>query len=131
MRIDNMKTRGFTLAELMGVIIIIAFLLIFALPNIINFVKSSNKKIGDITLDLIYSASKDYVNENKNEFPKVEENIYCIPLRDLVDDGKLKSPIKLSSNSEDITDTMQVEVIYDEKFKYELKDNCVERKASD
>lgn len=124
-----MKTRGFTLAELMGVIIIIALLLIFALPNIINFIKSSNKKIGDVTLDLIYSASEDYVNENKNEFPKVEENIYCIPLRDLVDDGKLKSPIKLSSNSEDVTDTMQVEVIYDEKFKYELKDNCVERRV--
>lgn len=118
--------KGFTLIELMGVIIILALLLVLSLPNIINFIKSSNKKIDSINLDLIYSAADNYISENKGDFPKIKENVYCIPLKDLVEDNKLKSPIKLSDSDEDITDKKSVEVTYDNKFKYELKSDCVE-----
>lgn len=119
--------KGFTLIELMGVIIILALLLTLSLPSIINFVKSSNDKTDKINLDLIYSATDSYISENKNDYPRIKENVYCIPLKDLVEDNKLKSPIKFSDSDEDITDKKQVEVTYDDKFKYELKSDCVEK----
>lgn len=126
-----MKKNGFTLIELMGVIIILALLIALSLPSIINFIKSSNDKTDKISLDLIYSATDSYIKENRSDYPKVKENIYCIPLKDLVDDNKLKSPIKFSDSDEDITEKKVVEVTYSDKFKYQLKNDCVEKKVSE
>lgn len=125
------KKGGFTLIELMGVIIILALLIALSLPSIINFIKSSNDKTDKFNLDLIYSAAESYIKEYKNDYPKVKENVYCISLRELVDDGKLKTPIKLSDSDEDITNKKSVEVTYSDKFQYELKSDCVEKRVSE
>ena len=126
-----MKKNGFTLMELMGVIVILSLLIVLCLPSIVNFIKSSNDETDKITLDLIYNATENYIKEYKNDYPKIKENVYCIPLIDLVDDGKLKSPIKFSDSEEDITNKKIVEVTYDGKFKYELKSECIEKKVTE
>lgn len=120
--------RGFTLIELLGVMIILALLVILTFPNIINFIKSSSEKNDNMNLNLIYNATDLYIKENKNDFPKVNGNSYCITLQDLVDNGGLKSPIILSNSNDDITNLKSVQVNYQDKFTYELKDNdkCIE-----
>ncbi len=122
--------RGFTLIELLGVMIILALLVIFTFPNIVNFIKSSSEKNDNMNLNLIYNAADLYIKENKNNFPKVNGNSYCITLEDLVDSGNLKTPIVLSDSNDDITSLKSVQVIYQDKFTYELKDSdkCVENK---
>ena len=67
------------------------------------------------------------MKDNKTYFKKDEKNTYCISLNVLAQEGYLESPITLSSSDEDITSaesTKTVKIIYDEKFKYELVDEC-------
>lgn len=124
-----MKNNGFTLVELLGVIIILALLTILVFPSIINSVKSSGEKTDALTLDMIYRASELYISNHKSDFIKKEGNKYVISLKDLVAEDLLASPIKLSDSDIDITNTKSVQVIYSNgKFTYELKNSgeCVE-----
>lgn len=115
--------KGFTLIELLGVIIIIALLTVIIFPNIINSVKNSSNKTDELTLELIYNASDLFISNHQNDFPKQNGNKYIIQLKDLVEEGHLVSPIKLSDSENDITDEKCIQVTYDDGYDYELKDN--------
>ena len=118
-----MKNKGFTLIELLGVIIILALLMILVFPSIINSVKSSSNKTDELTKNLIYNATELFIDSHVNEFPKVYGNKYTIGLWELVDEGLLASPIKLSDSDEDITNLKCIEATYTNDYEYKLI-NC-------
>ncbi|MBE6139659.1 MAG: prepilin-type N-terminal cleavage/methylation domain-containing protein [Firmicutes bacterium] len=123
-----MKNKGFTLIEVLGVVILIALLLLIVFPNIINFIKKSSDEQDRLTKELIFSAADSYIKDHINNFPKVdgiEDGIkYAIELKDLVDEGLLVSPIKYS-DSEDITNDKCVQVTYENnKYEKKLEDEC-------
>ena len=117
-----MKNKGFTLIELLGVIVILALLVVLVFPSIINSVRDSSKKTDRLTLELIYNAADLYIDNNMNKFPKMNGSKYVITLQNLVDEGLLVSPIKLSENDDDLTNRKCVQVSYNDGFQYELKD---------
>lgn len=118
-----MKNKGFTLMELLGVIVIISLLLIIVFPNITNSVKNSSKKTDKLTEDLIFNASDMYISNHSNLFTQVEGKKFEITLKDLVDDSLLVSPIKYEED-DDITKLKCVEVTYtNNKYHYELKNS--------
>jgi len=114
--------KGFTLIELLGVIIILALLVILVFPSIVNSVKNSSEKTDDLTLELIYNATDLYISNHKNDFSKKNGYKYIIDLSDLVDEGFLASPIKLSDSDVDITNNKCIQITYNDGYKYELKD---------
>ena len=118
-----MNKKGFTLVELLGVVLIIALLTILVFPNITGTVKESKQKTDDVTLKLIYGASELYIKNHPDLFPIGEGNKYIISLEDLVDDMLLVSPITFSNDSHDLTHSMSVQVTYDGNYSYELKHN--------
>ena len=127
-----MKNKGFTLMELLGVIVILSLLMIIVLPNIVNSVRNSSSKTDDATLKLIYDAANLYVSYDNESFPEENGNKYVIALSELVNQNMLKSPITLSDSNDDITNTKCVQVTYDNGYKYELKNNgeCSKRYLS-
>lgn len=124
-----MENKGFTLIELLGVIVILALLMIITFPSVINLIKSSSNEKDDLVMDLIYNATEMFIKDNRNSYPSVDGNSYCITLTDLIEHGDLKGPINL--NNEDVTNKKSVQVTYSDKFSYELKDSnsCIENKT--
>ena len=57
--------RGFTLVELLGVIIILSLLLLISLPSILNSVKRSSAKTDELTKELIYNATDLYMKNDR------------------------------------------------------------------
>ena len=115
-----MNNKGFTLAELLAVIIIISILTLLVLPSIVNSVRNSSEKIDKVTLNLIYDAADLYVSNHSSDFQKKDGNKYEITLQELIDEKILSYPVKLAD--EDITNKKCVEVSYNEGFSYELKE---------
>ncbi len=114
-----MKNRGYTLLELLGVIIILALLTTLVFPSIINSIKKSSDKIDSATMELISNAADLYIDNNLNDFIKNNGNKYEIKLQDLLDSSNLPNSINLSNK--DINDKC-VQVIYEnDKFSYTLK----------
>ena len=53
-----MKEKGFTLAEILGVIVIIGLILLLVGPAIVNRIRASREKVGKTTEELVYYAAK-------------------------------------------------------------------------
>ncbi len=58
------KQNGFTLVELLAVIVILGILLTFVSVNVIKNIKSSKKDVGEFTLSQIEDAAKTYALDN-------------------------------------------------------------------
>ena len=85
-----MKKKGFTLVEILGVIVIIGLLLLLVGPAIVNRITSKKAKVSKTTEKLITGASSQYVGENREIY---KPGKYCITIKQLVNDGKLTSPV--------------------------------------
>ena len=126
-----MKKRGFTLVELLAVLVLISALTLIAVPSIINYINKSKNDISKVTEQLIMSGVDLYVNENSNLFPKEVGNQYCATLKDVVTAKYLSDPIMDSvTNKEiDLNKFVKINYVYDSelkinKFNYELTDTC-------
>ncbi len=86
-----MKNKGFTLVEIMGVIVIVGLLLLLIVPNLVNRISGGKGRVTQVTKDIIYNGASQYIRENKNVY-KVGE--YCVLIKQLINDEKLKSPVK-------------------------------------
>ncbi len=120
--------KGFTLVELLAVIVILSLLMLIVFPRIINSIKNSLPKSDKLNEELVYSAANIYIQNNENYYKKKNNAVYCISLDDLVKEDLLKSPMTLSDSEEDITRTKSVQLTYKKGFIYNLinKDACKE-----
>lgn len=120
-----MKNKGFTLAELLGVIVIISILAIIVLPPIVNQFRKTEDKINNTTMKLIESATLLHMDNNKNTYPLLDGTNYCITIGQLIDAGILGDPVQYA-NGGNVSHSKFVKVaittIYD--IDYSLVDTC-------
>ena len=95
-----MNKKGFTLAELLGVIVIIAAMALIVLPPVINQISFQEDRIEEATKKIIEEAVYLYIDFNENEYPMTPSNRYCITLDSLVEAGLLERPLFFSGGNE-------------------------------
>ncbi len=115
-----MNKKGFTLAEILGVIVVISLLLLLIMPTIINKIAENSDKAGNAGDSLIFDASDNYINENASSN---KYGTFCIPIQDLIEDGKLVEPVVDVETGEDISDkTVRVTVEENGNITHEIVD---------
>lgn len=124
-----MKKKGFTLAELLGVLVIIALLLLLIIPGIINRLSKSEDEAKEAGGNIIYNAADQYIKEHPEEYPPGKSGRYCVTIRSLIEDGKLADPVIDVVTGEDVSDMSVMVTIYssgntDHEFK--KGDECEE-----
>lgn len=94
-----MTKKGFTLIELMGVIIILGALGLVVFPAVLNQMKKVDTNMSEATKKIIYSAADDYIADHKNDFQNQLENDTDISLEIslLVNEGYLSKDINFES----------------------------------
>ena len=117
--------KGFTLAEILGVIVIIGLLLILIVPPIINRISGSGDEAKDAENEFIYNAADVYINEHPEKYPPGKSGKYCILIQDLIDDGLLVEPVNDVVTGEDLSDKSVLVTIYSTGTKeYEIKEGA-------
>lgn len=95
-----MKNKGFTLAELLGAIVILAIIAVIAFPAVLGLLNSSQEETDKSMQDFAVSATREYVNDNMDSFPKAlatdtSEKTYGndgnIKIQTLLDEGYIDS----------------------------------------
>ncbi len=116
--------KGYTLVELLGVLVILALIISLVTPSIIDFFKKSSEEIDKQTLKLIYNASDLFISEHADSFSKTNGSEFEISFKDLETSNLLPSSIKATNGKKNISEEKCIQVTYlDDKYQYKLKDN--------
>lgn len=99
------KNRGFTLVELLAVLVVLGIIATISTPAIINQVKKSRSNINSANLKLIYSRGETYIREQ-------HKDITCVKILDIVDAGYLTKKEIVSEN-----------IDYNAYLKYNINNN--------
>ena len=121
--------KGFTLVEVLGVVVLIAIIFLISYTTILNHFKRSQDKIDENTFSLLKSATKDYMNDNKDDYPENNKNVFCIDVNTLIDNNYIDEDTVVSKDNKLLAKIMQVSY-KDSDYEYELVDSCKKRKKN-
>ena len=110
--------KGYTLVELLGVMIILGLILLISFPIIINQIKKSNEAISESTKLLIYNSAKLYINDREEDFPINPGITYYVAVETLVNEGLVSKSLK----DLDIKDYVKVTINEDKTLVFEIVD---------
>ena len=119
-----MNKKGFTLTEILGVITIVSLLLLLIIPSITNKIAQNSDKAKNAENNLIYVAVDNYIEKKEH----INNSTYCIPIKELIDEGELVEPIVDVETGEDISDKIvTVTIDKDGNKNYDISDEnkCV------
>ncbi len=87
--------KGFTLVELLGVIVVLAIVLIISVPTIINTFRRTNQNDFDTYLQNLYMATESYIESNRNYFEQlnVESGKAFISIKFLEEKGLIRQTV--------------------------------------
>lgn len=105
-----MKNKGFTLTELLGVITLLAIISIIAFPIIINQIDDGKKNVYDVTSKMVYTAADQYIEDNINNYPKLNGNVFCIPIETLISEDYITKKSVDKQNSKKLNSSMVVQI---------------------
>ena len=118
--------KGFTLVEVVGVIIILGIVALLAFPQLLNLIRNTNSKLSEASETLIFSATSQYVTKYNDNYVVKNGNIYCITIRDLVKENYLTQAIEDENLGDYGLDTkIQINVM-DSKYVYSINNACAE-----
>ena len=109
-----MNRKGFTMIELLMVIVIIAILSAILIPNIIVIMNKNNEKNIEALEKNIISAAKTYVNDNKYDMGfSCTHHQEDITLKELKDKGYISNIINPNTHEEYDLERNYVEIQFD------------------
>lgn len=122
--------KGFTLIEMIAVILIIAMISITMFPLVMNQLQSQKNKMSETSKKMILTAADLYVSERSNQYPKSISAVYCgVTIKNLVEDGKLKEPLKDFSTGKELDQSQVIKVTINSYGEYEYDivepNNCI------
>ena len=119
-----MKKSGFTLIELIGIVVIIGLILLVAVPTINNVIEQGEENKKQEALNNIYMATENYLMANYDEYSSLDnigasEYIYVMDLinQQYMDIDELNPNDDESFDSKDVVKVTRNE---DNTFSYEL-----------
>lgn len=104
-----MNKRGFTLVELLAVIIILSLLALLTSTAVTNLVKDSRNDLSSTQMELIKSAAQTWGADNLTGLPADGECSY-LTLVNLKDYGLIDSNIKDPNTNEKISDDLKIKI---------------------
>lgn len=123
--------KGFTLVEVLGVVVLIAIIFLISYTTILNHFKRSQDKIDENTFSLLKSATKDYMNDNQDDYPENNKNVFCIDVNTLIDNNYIDEDTVVSKDNKLLAKTMKVSY-KDNDNEYQLVDSskCKEKRIN-
>lgn len=89
-----MKNKGFTLAELLGVIVILALITMITMPTITESLQNYKEKMCNTQLEEIVAAAKTWGADNLLKLPSSEDQTKTVTLKTLSEYGYIDEEIQ-------------------------------------
>ena len=117
------NNQGFTLVEMLGVLIILIMIFMIMFPSLTKMIKDTNEEINAATVSIIEDATAAYLSEKSDVYPKGDDYTYCITLSELIDNADLTEN---QISSLDDPDMIVKTTFVDNKPVYVLTKTCID-----
>lgn len=121
----KVNKKGFTLVELLGVIIILTLIISIVIPKVIGGIKSKQKDANSLNDDIVLNAVKLYVSENKKDYPDIDGNIYCIEANKWNEISSKYLSKSVNYDNSVIFKTVEVDYSYVKGYTFKFNGSCV------
>ena len=120
-----MRNKGFTLAELLGVIVILALISLITVPAITNSLQDYKARLCNTQLEEIVAAARVWGADNILKLPTDDGETYTISLETLVQSGYIGADIQNPITNEKFdADKITVTITRTgKKYTYEIDDD--------
>lgn len=119
-----MNKKGFTLVELLAVIVLLGLVALIAAPAITGIIKKSKDSLSDSQKTSIELSAKNWATDNMLKLPEYDGQCICVSLRTLQAGGYADLEVK-DPKTGDPMDVI-VTITRDEKMLlYEVDSNCL------
>ena len=118
-----MNKKGFTLVEMLGILVVLSMIIVISVPAITGSLKRSKQEKYDNWLKSLYIAAEEYTESHRQEFYEVNAGgTSYLSIQLLLDQGYLKESVVDPESGNDITDVaiIKITVNSDKTLKYEL-----------
>lgn len=118
-----MKEKGFTLAELLGVIAILGIIALITVPAIDRSINKGKDDLYNTQIEQLKKGGEDYFTEHLSEMPENINDKVCKTIDDLQKGGYLPLDIKNPKTDENFLPTAKVCIkkVTDMEFSYEVQ----------
>ena len=118
-----MNKKGFTLVELISVIVILGVIALIVFPNVLSTITKGKNNISNDNKKLIITGAKNYVADHLNDFKSVDGKVYCISVATLYNNGYVNTVIGLDVDDDVNSITGVVKAKYSSgKFNYSYEE---------
>jgi len=124
-----MKTRGFTLTEILGVMTLLAVIFALIYPNVMNMMEKSKETEYEEYLSNVYLATEAYVNSNTSISSLLSEpgNTTTVTFSELLSSGYLSSKLVNPRTGEIVATNASLKKVIvtigsDKKFTYSIEE---------
>jgi len=114
--------KGFTLIEMITVIVILSLIVLIIVPLVSTNLKKGNEKAYQAQVNNIIASAKNWGSDNKKLLPQ-NGNAISLTLKYLQDEGYIDKNLKDPRKNETLNGCVKIENI-DNKFQYTFNDNC-------
>ena len=121
-----MNRKGFTVIELVAIIVVLAAIFLVSFPSIINTAKKNEEKKFDMMVKNLCMAGESYIKAKADEFPALSTvgSTINIAVNDLISYGNVKSNIKNPKTDASVSgDSLEYKVLPDQSLECEYRDN--------
>ena len=116
-----MNKKGFTLVELLGVLVVLSVILMIAFPLITTYINKSKQKAYDTQMELIITGLKNYANEQKEVLPVNDTDYVTFTLGQLKALGIVNNSVVNPLDGKEIDDSMEFKIVKDgSKYTYQI-----------
>ena len=121
-----MKKKGFTLVELLAVIVILSLILVIAVPSVNRYIKQSKEKAYNTQISTIIEAAQAYASANSGLLPRKEEFVVKITLGQLKSSGLIKEEVKNPNDDKYFDDALTIEIKKKgETYNYDIVESTI------
>lgn len=119
--------KGFTLIEMIAVVLILSLLCILAIPKLLTSINNTKKDISTAMEQILFNATNLYLTEQTH--PKIEGNVYCVKIETLIQNELLTVPLKDPVTQENIPFNYFIKIeINGGSYDYKYTKTCQEIK---
>ncbi len=105
-----MNKKGFTLVELVGVIVIIGLLLVLVATPIIGQIRNQQGRLSSSAKEIILNAVEVYLDDHPTIYPKKDGNTYYLSVSRLVEGGYLAEEFITDENINAVTESTIIKI---------------------